>query len=120
MTRTQHAQRCRTHRSPKALGNSIEQLSPEELLELASKQRAELKAAGEIDRVADEQPGTPPPRRLVRWLLTRDLLGALLGRYWRTPTAEEIAKGDKRKKIQEEIWCEGEVVLACRQRHEDH
>jgi hypothetical protein len=32
-------------------------------------------------------------------------------RYWRKPTAEEIAKGEKRKKIGVKIWCEGEVVL---------
>ena len=94
----------------KAIGNSIKQLSPEELLVLANKQRVELEAAGEIDRVADEQPDTPPPR-------DDSFVGSSLeicwGRYWRKPTEEEIAKGDKRKKIQEKIWCEGEVVLVA-------
>jgi hypothetical protein len=34
-------------------------------------------------------------------------------RYWRPPTEEEVAKGEKRKKIGEKIWCEGEVVLVA-------
>ena len=43
------------------------------------------------------------------------LIGAWLevcwGRYWRKPTVEEIAKGEKRQKIAEKMWCEGQVVL---------
>jgi hypothetical protein len=34
-------------------------------------------------------------------------------RYWREPTAERKAKGDKRKKIGVKMWCEGEVVLVA-------
>ena len=94
----------------KELGATIKELSPEELLELANKRRAELEATGEIDRVADDQPAEPPAR-------DNSFVGSWLeicwGRYWRRPTAEEIAKGDKRKKIQEKIWCEGEVVLVA-------
>ena len=30
-------------------------------------------------------------------------------RYWRPPTDEEKAAGEKRKKIGEKIWCEGKV-----------
>ena len=94
----------------KAIGTTIKDYSPEELLELANKRRAQLEADGEIDRVADEQPDEPPVR-------DDSLVGTSLeicwGRYWRPPTAEEIAKGDKRKRIQEKIWCEGEVVLVA-------
>ena len=94
----------------KEIGNSIKQLSPEELLELAIKKREELEAAGEIDRVADEQPDEPPAR-------DDSLVGSMLeicwGRYWRKPTEEELAKGEKRKKIQVKIWCAGEVVLVA-------
>lgn len=80
----------------------------EELLELANARREELEAAGEIDRVGDEQPDEVPVR-------DDSLVGAMLevcwGRYWRKVTPEEIAKGENRKKIAEKIWCEGEVVL---------
>ena len=31
-------------------------------------------------------------------------------RHWRKPTAEEVAKGEKRKKIGVKIWCEGTVT----------
>ena len=37
----------------------------------------------------------------------------LCWRYWRPPTDAEIAKGDKRKKIQQFIWCECDVVLVA-------
>ena len=89
----------------KEIGNSIKEHSPEELLELAIKKREELEATGEIDRLADEQPEEPPA-------LDNSLVGSWLeicwGRYWRKCTPEEIVNGEKRKKIQETIWCEGE------------
>ena len=96
----------------KELGASIKELSPEELLELANRRRAELEATGEIDRVADDQPAEPPARdnSFVGSWLEICWLGALLAHTHHT---EEIAKGDKRKKIQEKIWCEGEVVLVA-------
>jgi len=94
----------------KELGASIKELSPEELLELANRRRAQLEEAGEIDRVADEQPESVPAR-------DDSIVGSSLeicwGRYWRKPTEQEIEKGEKRKKIQEKIWCEGEVVLVA-------
>ena len=93
-----------------ALGDSIKQLAPEELLGLAIERREVLEAAGEIDRVGDEQPDEPPAR-------DDSLVGSMLevcwGRYWRPPTAEEIAAGEKRKKISEKMWCECEVVLVA-------
>ena len=33
--------------------------------------------------------------------------------YWRKPTEEEVAKGDKRKNIQIFMWCECDVVLVA-------
>jgi hypothetical protein len=94
----------------KELAVNIKAYSPEELLELVNKRRAELEAAGEIDRVADDQPEEPPAR-------DDSFVGTSLeicwGRYWRGPTEEEIAKGDKRQRIQEKIWCECEVVLVA-------
>ena len=93
-----------------AMGDTIKEHSQEELLQLATKKRDELEAAGEIDCVADEQPDEPPAR-------DDSLVGAMLevcwGRYWRTPTDVEIAKGEKRKKISVKIWCEGEVALVA-------
>ena len=93
----------------KELGSTIKELSPEELLELANARRAELEAAGEIDRAADDQPDEPPARddSLVSSSLE------LCWRYWRPLTEAEIAKGDKRKRIQQFIWCECDVVLVA-------
>ena len=92
-----------------ALGSTIKELSPEELLELANQRRAELEAAGEIDRVADDQPLEPPVRddSLVESSLE------ICWRYWRPPTEAEVAKGEKRKRIQTFIWCDCEVVLVA-------
>ena len=92
-----------------ALSPIIKELSPEELLAQAQEQRAALEAAGEIDRVGDLQPDKPPP-------LDDSIIGTQLEicwRYWRSPTEEEIAKGEKRKKIGVPIWCEGKVVLVA-------
>ena len=89
------------------LGEGVHDLSPDELLELAEKRRKELEVAGEINAVADKQPEKPPkrddPAMVGTWL-------EICWRYWRPPTAEEIAKGEKRKKIAVKIWCEGEVT----------
>ena len=89
------------------LSESIHDLDDDELLALAEKQRIELEATGQIDRVAARQPEKPPERN------RKSIIGVWLEicwRYWREPTAEERAKGEKRKKIGVKIWCEGEVV----------
>ena len=68
-----------------------------------------MEVAGELDEVGDEQPEDPP-------LLDASIIGTELEicwRYWRLPTADEIANGEKRKKIGVPIWCEGEVVLVA-------
>ena len=91
-----------------ALGSSIKELLPEELLAYAQAKYDALVAVGEIDAVADEQPdrdGAP--------LMDDSIVGTELEvcwRYWRTPTAEEVAAGEKRKKIGVKIWCEGKVT----------
>ena len=61
--------------------------------------------------------GTPEPcvgsSGRVRVVTGASIVGAWLEvcwRYWRAPTEEEIAKGEKRKKIGVPIWCEGEVM----------
>ena len=90
-----------------ALADCIKELPAEELLERAEQQRIALEEAGEIDRLADVMPPLPPP-------IDDEIIGTMLEvcwRYWRVPTAEEIAKGEKRKKIGVKIWCEGEIVL---------
>eukprot|EP00966_Prymnesium_polylepis_P172303 3984332-Prymnesium_polylepis.1 len=78
------------------------QHSPQELLALATAERARLEHAGEIDTVGDQQPPHPPPldhaslvgRKVeVRW------------RYWRP-----ALPGEKGKKKQLFIWCEAIVV----------
>ena len=54
-----------------------------------------MEAAGELDQVADKQPSKPPA-------IDASIIGTELEicwRYWRKPTADEIAKGEKRKKI---------------------
>ena len=93
----------------KALATAIKALSPEELLVLAEAKREELEAAGEIDAVGDSQPEKAPA-------LDDSIIGAQLEvcwRYWRSPTEEERAAGEKRKRIAVPIWCEGEVVLVA-------
>jgi hypothetical protein len=91
------------------LGDCIKELSGEELLELAEKRELELEEAREIDRLSDVMPPKPP-------LLDDSIVGTELEvcwRYWRTPTADEIAKGERRKKIGVKIWCEGTVTLVA-------
>ena len=52
---------------------------------------------------------------------------------WRKPTEAEVAAGEKRKKISQKIWCEGEVMnvangttqhpphrLMCRLQHDSY
>ena len=92
-----------------ALATSIKELSPEELLALAEAKEEELVTAGEIDVVGDVQPEKPPK-------LNDSIIGTeveVCWRYWRDPTAEEVAKGEKRKRIGVPIWCEGEIVLVA-------
>ena len=92
-----------------ALAPAIKELSPEELLALAEEKREALEAAGEIDSVGDLQPAKPPP-------LDDSIVGTkfeVCWRYWRPPTDEEKAKGEKRKRIGVKIWCEGEAVLVA-------
>lgn len=87
------------------LGTTIKELSADELLALAEEKYAELEAAGEIDGVGEAQDGKPPT-------LDESMVGVELEicwRYWRPPTEEEKAKGEKRKKIGLKIWCEGTV-----------
>ena len=88
------------------LGDSIKEHSAAELLALAQKKYTELEAAGEVDAVADAQDdGTPA--------MDDSIVGSELEicwRYWREPTAEEVAAGEKRKKISVKIWCEGVVT----------
>jgi hypothetical protein len=91
------------------LDSCIKELSPEELLKLAEQRREELEVAGEIDRLGDVMDELPP-------LINDSIVGTHLEvcwRYWRKPTAAEIAKGEKRKKIGVPIWCEGEIVLVA-------
>ena len=91
------------------LGATIKEFTVEELLTLAEQKRAEMEEAGELDVVADEQPEDPPP-------LDASIIGTELEicwRYWRAPRADEIAKGEKRKKIGVPMWCTGEVVLVA-------
>lgn len=91
------------------LADCIKDVPAEELLVLAEERRIALEEAGEIDRLGDIMPPLPPP-------LDDSIIGTQLEvcwRYWRAPTAVEIAKGEKRKKIGVPIWCEGEVVLVA-------
>ena len=86
---------------------TIKELSGVELLELAEKRELELEEAREIDRLSDVMPPKPPP-------LDDSIVGTELEvywRYWRTPTADEIAKGERHRKIGVKIWCEGTVTL---------
>ena len=110
MKRKTYRELGETTSQAKELGTTIKELSPEELLALVNQRREELEANGEIDRVNDEQPDEPPAR-------DDSIVGSSLeicwGRYWRKPTDAEVANGEKRKKIQEKIWCEGEVVLVA-------
>ena len=97
------------------LSGAVKELSPAELLKLAEERRVELEEAGEIDRLGDVMPEKPPE-------LNAAIVGTELEicwRYWRTPTAEEVAGGEKRKKIGVPIWCTGTVCDAPRQRHDD-
>jgi hypothetical protein len=76
-------------------------LSPEDLLQRAQKERARLEATGVLDSVEDQQPEIPPP-------LNESLIGKKIEirwRYWRKARA-----GEKGKKKQVFIWCEGTVV----------
>ena len=69
--------------------------------------RPSTRCLGEIDRVAAKQPAKPPRRD------NQSIVGAWLEvcwRYWCAPTEQEVAKGEKRKKIGVPIWCEGEVI----------
>ena len=91
----------------KELATTLKSFSEEEILEKAEAKRMELEAAGEIDIVGDSQQEDPPP-------INDALVGTELEvcwRYWRVPTEEELAKGEKRKKIGVPIWCEGTVSL---------
>lgn len=66
----------------------------------AEEARERLVEAGEIDSVEDEQPPeTPPLESLVGTRME------ILYRYW-----VEVENDPKRKKRQELIWCEGDVV----------
>ena len=87
------------------LADTIKELTPDELLERAEAKRAALEEAGDIDRVADQNPEHPPQHHVLvgKWL-------EICWRYWRPPTAAEKAKGDKRKKIATKIWCACEVM----------
>lgn len=88
------------------LSGAVKELSPAELLKLAEERRVELEEAGEIDRLGDVMPEKPPE-------LNAAIVGTELEicwRYWRTPTAEEVAGGEKRKKIGVPIWCTGTVT----------
>ena len=76
-------------------------MSPDELLQRAQAERAQLEAAGVHDGVEDRQPENSPP-------LNQSLAGRKLGvcwRYWR-----KALPGEKGKKKQVLIWCEGTVV----------
>ena len=87
------------------LATTIKALSGDELLALAQRKRVQLEEAGEIDEVGDEQQEEAPT-------LDDSMVGTELEvcwRYWRPPTDEEKAAGEKRKKIGEKIWCEGKV-----------
>ena len=88
------------------LAHEIKALSQAELLALAQEKRAALEAAGEIDELGDVQPEKSPKiddAFVGSWL-------EICWRYWRKPTEEEVAAGEKRKKIGVKIWCEGEVT----------
>ena len=79
-------------------------LSGEDLLALAQEKFTQMEEAGELDGVSDEQ-GVAPP-------LDDSMVGSKLEvcwRYWRPPTDEEMASGEKRKKIGVKMWCEGTV-----------
>ena len=93
------------------LADCIKLLSAEELLDAAEQRRVELEETGELDRLGDIMPKCPLGNTGV---LDDSFLGTHLEvcwRYWRPPTDEEIAAGEKRKNIGVKIWCEGEVVL---------
>jgi hypothetical protein len=88
------------------LADCIKAVPGEELLLLAEQRRMELEEAGEVDRLGDNMFENAPP-------LDDEVVGTQLEvcwRYWRAPTAEEIAKGERRKKIGVKIWCEGEIT----------
>ena len=87
------------------LAVTIKELSNEELLALAEAEHQRLEEAGELDGVGDEQGDDAPT-------LDESIIGSQLEvcwRYWRPPTDEEKAGGEKRKKIGVKIWCEGTV-----------
>jgi hypothetical protein len=87
------------------LAASIKELSSDELLEHATKERARLEAAGELDSVGDQQPQKPPP-------CDDSLVGTQLEicwRYWVTDPVKKT-KGGKPCKQAVKIWCECEVV----------
>ena len=88
------------------LASEIKALSPAELLALAQQERTALEAAGEIDELGDVQPEEAPT-------IDNSFAGSWLEicwRYWRPPTEEEVAAGEKRKKISVKIWCAGEAT----------
>ena len=85
----------------------IKDYNPEELLEKAELERERLEEAGVIDTVADAQPEKPPP---IDATLIGKWIEVCWARYWRKPTDEEKAKGDKRQRIYQKIWCECEVT----------
>ena len=88
------------------LTGTIKELSAAELLKLAEERREQLEEVGEIDRLADVMPEKSPP-------LDASIVGTELEicwRYWRAPTAAEVAGGEKRKKIGVPIWCTGTVT----------
>ena len=88
----------------KALANQVLELPATELLERARAERERLIEAGEIDEVGDNQPEQAPR-------CNDSLIGTQLEvrwRYWR-PAKE----GERGKKKQEYIWCEGEIVAVA-------
>ena len=90
----------------KEIASRVQEYGAEELLERAERERVRLEEAGEIDRVADENPEEAPP-------CDDSLVGAELEICWRYWLPYTDASGRQRRKG-EKMWCPGTVVQVCR------
>ena len=90
----------------KEIASRVQEYGAEELLERAERERVRLEEAGEIDRVADENPEEAPP-------CDDSLVGAELEICWRYWLPYTDASGRQRRKGAK-MWCLGTVVQVCR------
>jgi len=81
------------------MSDTIKEISPDELLEMARRKRAALEQEGQLDTTGDQQPPRPPK-------LDDDLVGTEVEVNWRYWTV--CPETGARKSTL--IWCTGEVV----------